>query len=158
MRKICLGARSSVFRFLAVLGATPAAPKREWKQLFNGKDLTLETRGPGGITVEDGLMKLMAAWGLTYCERRKNWPLQNSASFSRCAISTTIPRLRPHPHRAREPWMPVHYGYEVQIDNQSPETSKEDDYHITAARSIPSPKPRRQTRQARPNGTPWKSR
>src|SRR5260370_9019855 len=26
--------------------------------------------------------------------------------------------------------MPVHYGYEVQIDNQ-PEDSKEDDYHVT---------------------------
>ena len=29
-----------------------------------------------------------------------------------------------------EEWMPVYYGYEVQIDNH-PETSEEDEYHIT---------------------------
>src|SRR6266478_7122443 len=34
------------------------------------------------------------------------------------------------PIEPREPWMPVHYGYEVQIDNQ-PEDSKEDEYHVT---------------------------
>ena len=34
------------------------------------------------------------------------------------------------PIEPREAWMPVHYGYEVQIDN-TPETSNEDDYHIT---------------------------
>jgi len=34
------------------------------------------------------------------------------------------------PVEPREPWMPVHYGYEVQIDNQ-PEDSKEDDTHVT---------------------------
>jgi hypothetical protein len=34
------------------------------------------------------------------------------------------------PIEPREEWMPVHYGYEVQIDNH-PETSNEDEYHIT---------------------------
>ena len=34
------------------------------------------------------------------------------------------------PLEPREEWMPVHYGYEVQIDNH-PETSKEDEYHET---------------------------
>ena len=34
------------------------------------------------------------------------------------------------PIEPREEWMPVHYGYEVQIDNQ-PEDSKEDEYHVT---------------------------
>jgi hypothetical protein len=34
------------------------------------------------------------------------------------------------PIEPREAWMPVHYGYEVQIDNH-PETSNEDDYHVT---------------------------
>ena len=34
------------------------------------------------------------------------------------------------PLEPREPWMPVFYGYEVQIDNH-PETSNEDDYHVT---------------------------
>jgi hypothetical protein len=34
------------------------------------------------------------------------------------------------PIEPREEWMPVHYGYEVQIDNK-PELSNEDDYHYT---------------------------
>jgi len=34
------------------------------------------------------------------------------------------------PIEPREEWMPVHYGYEVQIDNH-PEDSNEDDYHVT---------------------------
>jgi len=34
------------------------------------------------------------------------------------------------PIEPREEWMPVHYGYEVQIDNH-PETSGEDEYHVT---------------------------
>ena len=34
------------------------------------------------------------------------------------------------PIEPREEWMPVHYGYEVQIDNH-PETSGEDEYHQT---------------------------
>jgi hypothetical protein len=34
------------------------------------------------------------------------------------------------PIEPREPWMPVHYGYEVQIDND-PEKSGENDFHAT---------------------------
>ncbi|HLH07856.1 MAG TPA: DUF1080 domain-containing protein [Terriglobales bacterium] len=34
------------------------------------------------------------------------------------------------PIEPREAWMPVNYGYEVQIDNH-PEKSDEDDYHVT---------------------------
>ena len=34
------------------------------------------------------------------------------------------------PIEPREAWMPVNYGYEVQIDNH-PETSNEDEYHVT---------------------------
>src|SRR2546429_55882 len=34
------------------------------------------------------------------------------------------------PLEPREEWVPVHYGYEVKIDNH-PETSNEDEYHIT---------------------------
>jgi len=34
------------------------------------------------------------------------------------------------PVEPREEWMPVHYGYEVQIDNE-PEKSGEDDHYVT---------------------------
>ena len=49
---------------------------------------------------------------------RASFPDDNSGVFIRIPIEP------------REEWMPVHYGYEVQIDNH-PETSNEDDYHIT---------------------------
>jgi 3-keto-disaccharide hydrolase len=81
----------------AILLSAAGSPDSDWKQLFNGKDLTgWKHVGPGEMTVTDGM------------------------------IETHI-RI---PLEPREPWMPVHYGYEVQIDNH-PETSGEDDFHIT---------------------------
>ncbi|HLZ11313.1 MAG TPA: DUF1080 domain-containing protein [Candidatus Acidoferrum sp.] len=103
----------------------------EWKQLFNGKDLTgWKHVGPGGVTVEEGLIKTHGGMGLTYwtggkignCKLRVVYKMRdfndNSGVFIRIPIEP------------REEWMPVHYGYEVQIDNH-PETSKEDEFHIT---------------------------
>jgi hypothetical protein len=103
----------------------------EWKQLFNGKDLTgWKHVGPGGDTVEDGLIKTHGGMGLLYYTggkisnsvirvvykmRDKN---DNSGVFIRIPIEP------------REEWMPVHYGYEVQIDDD-PEASGEDDAHAT---------------------------
>jgi hypothetical protein len=52
---------------------------------------------------------------VVYKMRDKN---DNSGVFVRIPIAPT------------EPWMPVNYGYEVQIDNH-PETSNEDEYHVT---------------------------
>src|ERR1700752_1753763 len=107
------------------------AQEREWKPLFNGKDLTgWKHVGPGGDTVEDGLIRTHGGMGLlvwtggkigncqihvVYKMRDEN---DNSGVFSRIPIEP------------REEWMPVHYGFEVQIDNH-PETSKEDEYHST---------------------------
>jgi hypothetical protein len=35
----------------------------QWRQLFNGKDLTgWKHAGPGYMSVEDGLLRVMAAW------------------------------------------------------------------------------------------------
>jgi len=52
--------------------------------------------------------------------------------------------------------MPVHYGYEVQIDNH-PETSNEDDYHITGT-LYSLTKPLAKPRQAQDlSGTRWRS-
>jgi hypothetical protein len=102
-----------------------------WRQLFNGKDLSgWKHVGPGGDTVEDGLIRTHGGMGLLYWTAEK---------FSNCRIRVVY-KMRDHndnsgvfiriPIEPREPWMPVHYGYEVQIDNQ-PEDSKEDEYHVT---------------------------
>ena len=116
---------------LALLVFPPlvAAQDDGWKQLFNGKDLTgWKHVGPGYMTVEDGLIETHGGMGLLY------W---TGGKLGDCTIRVVF-KMRDHndnsgvfiriPIEPREEWMPVHYGYEVQIDNEAP---GEDDYHIT---------------------------
>ena len=107
------------------------AQSGEWKQLFDGKDLVgWKHVGPGGMTVEDGLIRTHGGMGLLYwaggklgdCAIRVVYKMRDQNSNSGVFIRIPI--------EPREPWMPVHYGYEVQIDNQ-PEKSNEDEYHVT---------------------------
>jgi hypothetical protein len=113
---------------LAPLSPAGASP---WRQLFNGKNLDgWKHVGPGGMTVEKGLIRGHGGMGLLYwtgsklgdCVIRVVYKMRdendNSGVFVRIPIAPT------------EPWMPVNYGYEVQIDNH-PETSHEDEYHVT---------------------------
>src|SRR5215467_9336679 len=53
---------------VAVAASLMARPQtKEWKQLFNGKDLTgWKHVGPGGDKVEDGLIKTYGGMGLLY--------------------------------------------------------------------------------------------
>jgi|ERR1022692_150040 hypothetical protein len=102
-----------------------------WTQLFNGKDLSgWKHVGPGSHLVEDGMIRSHGGMGLLY------W---TNGKFSNCVIRVVYKMQKFNsnsgvfiriPIEPREEWMPVHYGYEVQIDNH-PETSNEDEYHIT---------------------------
>jgi len=105
--------------------------KTEWRQLFNGKDLTgWKHVGPGSMSVEDGMIRGHGGMGLLYwtgekfgnCTIRVEFKMRDSNSNSGIFIRIPI--------EPREEWMPVNYGYEVQIDNH-PELSNEDDYHYT---------------------------
>lgn len=109
-----------------VMDSTP-----QWKSLFNGTDLTGWNHvGPGFMTVEDGLIQTHGGMGLLYYTGEK---------FGNCKIRVVY-RMRDEnnnsgifiriPVEPREEWMPVHYGYEVQIDNH-PELSDEFEYHST---------------------------
>jgi len=102
-----------------------------WKQLFNGKDLTgWKHVGHGDMLVEDGMIHGQGGMGLLYwtkgklsnCTIRVVYKMQKENSNSGVFIRIPI--------EPKEEWMPVFYGYEVQIDNH-PETSDEDDYHYT---------------------------
>jgi hypothetical protein len=103
----------------------------EWTQLFNGKDLSgWKHVGPGSHMVEDGMIRSHGGMGLLYWTKKK---------FGHCVIRVVFKMQKFNsnsgvfiriPIEPREEWMPVHYGYEVQIDNH-PETSNEDEYHIT---------------------------
>ena len=102
-----------------------------WMQLFNGKDLSgWKHVGDGSHYVENGLIASHGGMGLLYWTKEK---------FSNCTIRVVFKMQKFNsnsgvfiriPIEPREAWMPVHYGYEVQIDNH-PETSNEDEYHIT---------------------------
>src|SRR5450755_2502775 len=103
----------------------------QWKQIFDGKDLNgWKHVGPGGMSVEDGLIRPHGGMGLLY------W---TAGPVTDCVIRVVF-RMRDHndnsgvfiriPIEPREEWMPVHYGYEVQIDNE-PEKSNETGYHAT---------------------------
>lgn len=102
-----------------------------WRQLFNGRDLTgWKHVGPGSMSVENGLIRGHGGMGLLYWTRGK---------LGNCVIRVVY-RMKDEndnsgvfiriPIKPLEEWMPVFYGYEVQIDNH-PELSHENDYHIT---------------------------
>ena len=114
-----------------VCSCSAPAVSSESKQLFNGKDLTGWLHvGKGSMTVEKGLIQTHGGMGLLYWKGGK---------ISNCVLRVVY-QMRDHndnsgvyiriPLEPREPWMPVHYGYEVQIDNE-PEKSNEDEYHVT---------------------------
>jgi hypothetical protein len=108
-----------------------------WTPIFNGKDLeSWKHVGPGSMTVDlsenGGMIHTHGGMGLLY------W---TAGPVGNCRIHVVY-RMRDEndnsgvfiriPVEPREEWMPVHYGYEVQIDNH-PERSNppEDDTHST---------------------------
>jgi hypothetical protein len=122
----------SVLLFLTlVLPSSIYAQTNDWKQLFDGKDLIgWKHVGPGFMTVEDGLIQTHGGMGLLY------W---TGGKLGDCTIRVVF-RMRDKddnsgvfiriPIEPREEWMPVHYGYEIQILND-PESQGANDYHST---------------------------
>jgi Domain of Unknown Function (DUF1080) len=127
--------RNLVFAILFILSANSSKAQlkdvSQWKQLFNGKDLTgWKHVGGGSRYVEEGLLASKGGMGLLYwtggklgnCIIRVVYKMQKFNSNAGVFIRVPI--------EPKEEWMPVYYGYEVQIDNH-PETSNEDDYHVS---------------------------
>jgi len=121
-----------LFLALTLIVSLPLLAQSDgWIPLFNGKDLTgWKHVGPGEMIVENGLIRTHGGMGLLYwtagplgnCTIRVVYKMRHENDNSGVFIRIPI--------EPREPWMPVHYGYEVQIDNH-PETSNEDEYHVT---------------------------
>jgi hypothetical protein len=103
-----------------------------WTEIFNGKDLSgWKHVGPGFMTVDSsGLIQTHGGMGLLYwtggrvgnCKIKVVWHMRDKNDNAGIFIRIPI--------EPREEWMPVNYGYEVQIDND-PEASGEDNYHET---------------------------
>jgi Domain of Unknown Function (DUF1080) len=117
--------------FLACTTMWAPAKPLGWRQLFDGHDLGgWQHVGPGGFTVEHGLLKTQGGMGLLYwkggafgdCEIKVVYRMEHENDNSGVFIRI--------PSEPTEPWMPVNRGYEVQIDNH-PERGNEDEYHVT---------------------------
>jgi hypothetical protein len=116
----------------AALSSVPVvAADAGWKQLFNGKDLTgWKHVDKGSMSVENGLIQTHGGMGLLYwtggkigdCQLRVVFKMRDHNDNSGVYIRIPI--------EPREAWMPVNYGYEVQIDND-PEKGHEDEMHAT---------------------------
>jgi len=104
---------------------------KPWQPLFNGKDLTgWKHVGPGSMSVENGMIRGHGGMGLLYYTAKKLGNCKIRIVYKMEAFNSNSGVFIRIPLEPREEWMPVHYGYEVQIDNH-PETSQEDEYHIT---------------------------
>jgi hypothetical protein len=118
------------FALIGLIAMPASAQNNGWKQLFNGKNMDgWEHVGPGGFKLVDGLLESYGGMGLLWYTRQK---------FGNCQIRVVY-KMRDKndnsgvfiriPIEPREPWMPVNYGYEVQIDNDPVGETKE--YHST---------------------------
>jgi hypothetical protein len=116
-------------RFLAILLLmTLACQADDWKQLFNGKDLTgWKMVGPGKFTVEDGMMRTHGGMGLLFYEKEKigNATLRvvfkTASDHANSGVFIRLPEPPP------DPWYGVHNGFEVQIEAGG------DEWHRTGA-------------------------
>lgn len=121
--------RSALFLLISAALLAARGPSEHWTKLFDGKTLSSWKHvGPGEMTVANGMIETHGGMGLLYwtgnklgdCVIRVVYKMRdkndNSGVFVRIPVAPT------------EPWMPVNYGYEVQIDN---EATGEDEYHVT---------------------------
>ena len=127
-----------IFFTLATLACS--AQDGGWKHLFNGKDLTgWKHVGPGEMYVEDGLIKTRGGMGLLYwtggkvgdCVIRVVYRMRDENSNAGVFIRV--------PLEPREEWMPVYYGYEVQIaDGGDPFHRTGSIYSLAPSSAVPA--------------------
>lgn len=90
----------------------------KWKQLFNGKDLTVwEQVGPGKFVVEDGVLKTVGGMGMILYPAEKFGNVVIRIDYKvkdKDCNSGVFIRI---PEKPADEWVAVNKGYEVQIDN-----------------------------------------
>ena len=120
---------------------------KEWRQLFNGKDLTgWEQVGPGKFVVENGMLKTEGGMGMIYYPAEKFGNVMIRVVYTvkdnDCNSGVFI-RL---PEKSTDAMGAVNTGYEVQIDNGTRHVGGEFHgtgvlYSLTKAMSHPQKKP-----------------
>lgn len=112
----------------ALLLAAAAMPAAQWKQLWNGKDLTgWEMAGPGRFVVEDGMLKTEGGMGLLWYKGKKFGNTTIRVVFKTASENANSGVYIRFPEEPKDPWYAVHNGYEVQIDAGG------DEWHCTGA-------------------------
>jgi len=98
----------------------------DWKQLFNGKDMTgWQHVGPGNFILENGMLKSEGGMGLLWYTGEKIGNAKIRVVYKLMQKETNSGVYVRIPEKPTEPWMPVNKGNEVQIYNPG------DDYHCT---------------------------
>ena len=137
---------NSLFLFVATF-CFFSFQSKEWRQLFNGKDLSgWEQVGPGKFVVEDGKLKTEGGMGMILFPSEKFSNVVIRVVYTvkdNDANSGVFIRL---PEKPADEWEAVNKGYEVQIDNGTRHVGGE--YHcsgvlysLTKAMSHPQKKP-----------------
>jgi hypothetical protein len=117
----------AVFALLA--GLSSCASEEPWRPLFAGQDMNgWEHVGPGEFTLEDGNLVTHGGMGLLWYTGEK---------LGNCVIRIVYKRGDSErgnsgvfiriPEAPKDPWFPVHHGYEVQIEDEG------DEFHRTGA-------------------------
>lgn len=97
-----------------------------WRQLFNGKDMTgWQHVGPGDFVIENGMLKSEGGMGLLWYTGEKFGNAKIRVVYKLMEKDTNSGVYIRIPEKPTEPWMPVNKGNEVQILNTG------DDYHCT---------------------------
>ncbi len=137
----------SIFITTAIFLFIQSGYSQEWRQLFNGKDLTgWEQIGPGEFLIENGSMRTSGGMGLLMYAKQKLENVVVRVVYTvqgNDANSGVFIRI---PERPKDPWHAVNTGYEVQIDGGF--RYFHDDYHstgclysLTKARAYPQKAP-----------------
>lgn len=132
---------------LVALLAINSIIAQEWQQLFNGKDISgWEQVGPGEFVVEDGLLKTVGGMGMVYYPAEKFGDVVIRVVYTVKDNDTNSGVFIRMPEKPGDPWVAVHNGYEVQIDNGTRHVGGEFHctgvlYSLTRAMSYPQNKP-----------------
>ena len=120
--------RNMVRTLALTLLLSACAPAAEWKQLFNGKDLSgWDMVGYGKFVVEDGMLKPEGGMGLLWYTKQKFGNTTLRVVFKTMGSRDNSGVYIRFPEAPKDAWYAIHNGYEVQID------SGDDDWHCTGS-------------------------
>jgi 3-keto-disaccharide hydrolase len=115
----------TVLAILLLAGMSQAA---EWKQLFNGKDLTgWSMVGEGRFVVQDGMLKTEGGMGLLWYTGQQFGNTTIRVVFKTESDKSNSGVYIRFPEKPKDAWYAVHNGYEVQIDGGG------DEWHCTGS-------------------------